>query len=135
MAAGGAIERMKEIGVNSRWNRADLADISPLAPDEIGGLAWIPGNDAVSEPDELALDLRALGGFVQMLLGDSVFHVRRGVEHKRKGNRQIALHQLRNPAREPIMRVDNVIADAVSQREKRHFGSKVRKILEELVFA
>jgi len=31
--------------------------------------------------------------------------------------------------------MDNVIPDAVAEREKRHFGCKIGKILKEIVFA
>jgi hypothetical protein len=61
--------------------------------------------------------------------------MRGGVEHERKRDRPIALDELGNPARKPIVRVDNVVSDAVAEREKRHFGCKIGKILKKLVLA
>src|SRR4051812_26192878 len=62
-----------------------------------------------------------------------ILHFRRGVKHLNKRCIPISFEQLRGPSGEPVVGMNNVVADALLKRIESGLRGKFRQVLKEIV--
>ena len=122
-----AILGLKEINVDARGNRANLVGGGAQAPDEVGALVRVGGDDAVRQVEQATFGAETQSGFVVGETVDRVFHMGGGVEHLEEGCVPIAANQMGGPARQPVVGMDCVVTNARAKRIKDHLGGKIWK--------
>ncbi len=126
---------LEQLEVDAGRDRADFFGGHAHAPDEISALVRIGGDDAVGQCEQALFGAQAQVALAIGVRRDGVLHVRRGVKHLHEGCFPVAPRQLGGPARQPVVGVDDVIADALANGVERHLLGELGEEGEEVVLA
>ncbi len=134
-AGGGAVAGPEEVEVDAAADGVDLGGAHAVPPADLRPFAGVGRHDRVDLAHDPALGLDAPLGLPAVGGADrrrgALLQPAEGVEHLHRRGAPIAAQQVRDPAGEPVVAVDDVVTDAVAQGEEGHFGGEAGQVVEE----
>ena len=130
------VDGMEEFQIDAGRDDLDLVCRRVVQIDHLLPVARGGRDDAVGELHDLVLDLEAAVGLtIDLAAGDLVLHGAQRMKHLDDRRALAFLQRAGDPAREPIVRVVNVITDSLIVHHGLDAMRKLRQIIEQPVLA
>ena len=136
-ARGGAVGGAEAFEVDAAGDGGDARGARPVPPDDLGTFPRVARDDRIDPVDQAALAiepqrrLAAIGGTARRLF----LQRGQGVEHLHDRRGPIAPQGQGDPPGKPIVRVDDVVADAIAQAEVGHLRREVVRERKKILLA